>query len=76
MKPIKILGAGCANCETTAKLIAEMAKAKGIEVEIEKVTDMSAILGYVSTPGVVIDGKVVHAGGMPSRATVESWLAR
>lgn len=77
MKDIKVLGSGCANCETTAKLIQEAAKAKGVEVSVEKVTDMGAILSYgvMSTPGVVIDGKVVHAGGVPDRKKIEQWLS-
>ncbi len=76
MKEIKVLGTGCANCRTTLKLIEEAATAKGVEIKLEKVEDMAAILGYgvMSTPGVVIDGKVVHAGGVPDRKKVESWL--
>jgi small redox-active disulfide protein 2 len=76
MKNIKVLGSGCRNCETTAKLIQEAAAAKGVSIELEKVTDMAAILGYgvMSTPGVVIDGKVVHAGGVPDRKKIEGWL--
>lgn len=76
MKQIKVLGSGCRNCETTAKLIQEVAAAKGIAIELEKVTDMAAILGYgvMSTPGVVIDGQVVHAGGVPDRKKIEGWL--
>jgi small redox-active disulfide protein 2 len=76
MKNIKVLGSGCANCRTTLKLIEEVAQARGVAVDLEKVDDMAAILGYgvMSTPGVVIDGKVVHAGGVPDRKKVESWL--
>lgn len=76
MKEIKVLGSGCANCRTTLKLIEEIAQARGVAVNLEKVDDMAAILGYgvMSTPGVVIDGKVVHAGGVPDRKKVESWL--
>jgi small redox-active disulfide protein 2 len=76
MKNIKVLGSGCANCKTTLKLIEEVAQARGVAVELEKIDDMAAILGYgvMSTPGVVIDGKVVHAGGVPDRKKVESWL--
>ncbi|HUX30159.1 MAG TPA: thioredoxin family protein [Thiobacillus sp.] len=76
MKNIKVLGSGCANCKTTLKLIEEVAQARGVTVDLEKVDDMAAILGYgvMSTPGVVIDGKVVHAGGVPDRKKVESWL--
>ena len=77
MKNIKVLGTGCANCKTTLRLIEEAASAKGVEVKLEKVEDMAAILGYgiMSTPGVVIDGKVVHAGGVPGRKKIETWLA-
>jgi small redox-active disulfide protein 2 len=76
MKNIKVLGSGCANCNTTLKLIGDIAQARGVAVELEKVEDMAAILGYgvISTPGVVIDGKVVHAGGVPDRKKIESWL--
>ena len=76
MKNIKVLGTGCANCKRTLALIEETAKAKGVDVELEKVEDIGTIMGYgvMSTPGVVIDGKVVHAGGVPDRKTVEGWL--
>jgi len=76
MKNVKVLGSGCRNCETTAKLITDVAAARGVAIELEKVTDMAAILGYgvMSTPGVVIDGKVVHAGGVPDRKKIEAWL--
>jgi small redox-active disulfide protein 2 len=74
---IKVLGTGCANCKTTLKLIEEVAAAKGVTVQIEKVEDIQAIMGYgvMSTPGVVIDGKVVHAGGVPGRDKIAGWLA-
>ena len=77
MKNIKVLGTGCANCKRTLALIEEAAKAKGVEVELEKVEDIGAIMGYgvMSTPGVVINGKVVHAGGVPDRKKVEGGLA-
>jgi small redox-active disulfide protein 2 len=76
MKDIKVLGSGCANCKTTLKLIEEVAQARGVAIRLEKVDDMAAILGYgvMSTPGVVVDGKVVHAGGVPDRKKIESWL--
>lgn len=77
MKQIKVLGTGCANCNATLKLIEETARAKGVAIDLQKIDDMAAILGYgvMSTPGVVVDGKVVHAGGVPSRSAVEGWLA-
>lgn len=76
MKSIKVLGTGCANCKTTIKLIEETAKEKGVAVEIEKIEDLQSIMsfGVMSTPGVVVDGKVMHAGGIPSRDTIAGWL--
>lgn len=73
---IKVLGTGCANCRNTIALIDQIAKDKGKAVKLEKVEDLRAIMGYgvMSTPGVVIDGKVVHAGGVPSRDKIEQWL--
>jgi len=77
MSHIKVLGTGCANCKTTLKLIEDIAAEKNVAVQLEKVEDIQAIMGYgvMSTPGVVIDGKVVHAGGVPSREKVAAWLA-
>lgn len=76
MKDIKILGTGCANCRNTLALVETVAKEKGVEITLEKVEDLPAIMGYgvMSTPGVVIDGTVVHAGGVPSRSKVEGWF--
>lgn len=73
---IKVLGTGCANCKNTIALIDQVAKARGVAVSLEKIEELRDIMGYgvMSTPGVVINGKVVHAGGVPSRDKVESWL--
>ncbi|MDP2771029.1 MAG: thioredoxin family protein [Giesbergeria sp.] len=73
---IKVLGTGCANCKNTIALIEQVAQANGVAVTLEKVEEMRDIAGYgvMRTPGVVIDGKVVHAGGVPSRDLVQSWL--
>lgn len=77
MKDIKVLGSGCANCVNTAKLIEQVAKEQGVEVAVEKVTDIAQIMSYgvMRTPGVVVDGQVVHAGGIPDRKKIEGWLA-
>ncbi len=77
MKHIKVLGTGCANCKATLKLIEDTARAKGVAVQLEKVESIADIMahGVMSTPGVVIDGKVVHTGGVPDRKKVEGWLA-
>ncbi len=77
MKHIKVLGSGCKNCETTASLIKLAAQQAGVEIELEKVTDMAEIMGYgvMSTPGVVVDGQVVHAGGLPGPDLVRRWVS-
>jgi small redox-active disulfide protein 2 len=76
MKNVKVLGTGCANCQATVKLIEEAARAKGIPVNLEKIENIVDIMAYgvMATPGVVIDGKVVHAGGVPDRRKIENWL--
>ncbi|MBN2887509.1 MAG: thioredoxin family protein [Chromatiaceae bacterium] len=76
MKTFKVLGGGCRNCEVTAQLIEEAAREAGVEIVLEKVTDMAEILGYgvMSTPGVVLDGQVVHAGGIPAPDQARAWM--
>lgn len=78
MKNIKVLGSGCKNCETTASLIKMAAEQAGIEIELEKITDMAQIMSYgvMSTPSVVVDGKVVHAGGLPGPDLIRQWLSK
>jgi len=73
---IKVLGTGCTNCKNTIALIEQVAQARGVAVTLEKVQELRDIMTYgvMSTPGVVINGKVVHAGGVPSRDKVEQWL--
>jgi small redox-active disulfide protein 2 len=77
VKKIKVLGSGCRNCETTANVIAAAARQAGVEIELEKVTDIAEIMGYgvMSTPGVVVDGKLVHSGGVPGPDEVREWVA-
>ena len=74
---IKVLGTGCANCKATIALIEQIAAARGVTVKLEKVEELRDIIGYgvMSTPGVAINGKVVHAGGVPSRDKIEQWLS-
>ena len=77
MKDVKVLGPGCKRCVTTVELVQFEADKLGVPVKIEKVTDYAAIAGYgiASTPGIVIDGKVVHAGGLPKSEDLARWLA-
>jgi small redox-active disulfide protein 2 len=76
MKDVKVLGTGCAKCKATVKLIEDVARNAHAEIRLEKVEDIAQIVSYgvMSTPGVVIDGKVVHAGGVPTQAAIETWL--
>jgi small redox-active disulfide protein 2 len=76
MKIIKVLGTGCANCRNTIKLIEEVANTTGVAIQIEKVEALPDMMSYgiMATPGVVMDGKVIHAGGVPDRKKVESWF--
>lgn len=76
MKDVKVLGPGCKRCETTAEMVKAEATRLAIEVRVEKVTDYAEIARYgiASTPGVVVDGKVVHAGGLPKAKAVATWL--
>ena len=76
MKHIKVLGSGCKNCETLAKLINTAAEQAGTEIELEKVTDIAEIMshGVMSTPGVIIDDILVHAGGLPGPNQIREWV--
>ena len=76
MKDVKVLGPGCKRCETTADMVKAEAAKLGIDVKVEKVTDYAEIakFGIASTPGIVVDGKVVHAGGLPKQDAIGAWL--
>jgi small redox-active disulfide protein 2 len=76
MKAIKVLGTGCANCRATVQRIEQVAKEMGAAITLEKVEDMQDIMahGILATPGVVVDGKVVHSGGVPAREKIADWL--
>lgn len=76
MKDIKVLGPGCKRCQATESMVKAAASELGIETSIEKITDYAemAKYGIASTPGIVIDGKVVHAGGLPKEDDLKRWL--
>lgn len=71
----EILGGGCANCDKLEALTREIVAELGIEeAEIGHVTDYAEIMRYgvMSTPALAIDGKVVLAGKVPSKADLTS----
>jgi len=77
MTEVRVLGTGCCgSCQTTAKLIEDVAKARGVEIRLQKVERIEdiAAAGVMRTPGVIVDGKLVHSGGIPRREAVEAWL--
>lgn len=73
---IKVLGSGCSKCRSTIGIIERAARDAGVEVEIIKVENRDGIqaFGVHATPAVVIDGQVVHSGGIPSREAVQAWF--
>lgn len=73
---IQVLGTGCQNCKITYSLIEAAAADAGLAIDLSKVERIQDIMafGIFSTPGVVVDGKVVHAGGVPSKAKIAEWL--
>lgn len=77
MKHVKVFGPGCKRCDATEQMIRDAATKLAIDVEVEKVTDYAeiAMAGVVSTPGISVDGKLVHAGGLPNVDALEKWLA-
>ena len=73
---IKVLGPGCAKCKKLEKMTKELVAEKGIDAEIEKVEDIFKIMqfGVMSTPGLVINEKVVLSGRLPSTSELSEIL--
>jgi len=75
---IKILGSGCANCKHLETIVHKVVESRNLTAEIEKVTDYVEIMKWpiLSTPGLVVDGKLVSAGRIPSEAEIANWLVK
>lgn len=73
---IKILGIGCANCKRLESAARQVVEEMGVEATIAEVTDMAKIVSYdiITTPGLVINEKVVSSGRIPSKSEVTSWV--
>ncbi|MBO1923184.1 thioredoxin family protein [Thiomicrorhabdus sp. 6S3-12] len=73
---IKVLGTGCSNCNNTVALIEKVAGELDVCVKVSKIEDVAEIASYgvMSTPGVVVNDKVVHSGGVPTHDQVAGWL--
>jgi small redox-active disulfide protein 2 len=77
MLTIKVLGSGCANCKKLEAITHQVVDQMGAQAEIIKVTEYPDIMTYnvMSTPGLVINEKVVSTGRIPSAAEITTWLA-
>ncbi|MDP4289747.1 MAG: thioredoxin family protein [Bacteroidota bacterium] len=75
---IKILGTGCPNCKTLDKLTREVVEKNGIKANITKVEDILEIIKYgvMSVPALVVDGKVVVNGRVPSSEEIKQLLMK
>ena len=72
MLTVKILGSGCANCKRLEAITRQVVEQMGLEAEVVKVTEFSDIMAYniMSTPGLVLNEKLVSAGRIPSAAEI------
>jgi small redox-active disulfide protein 2 len=77
MTKIQVLGPGCTKCKVLYEHADQAARELGLDYEIEKVTDIAAIMGYgvMSTPALVVDGKVRLSGRVPSAEQVKEFLS-
>jgi len=75
---ILVLGTGCANCKTLIKLTQQVVEEENINAQITKVEDIMEIMKYgvMSTPGLVVDGKVVMSGKLPSKKEIIDLLKK
>lgn len=76
MLTVKILGSGCANCKKLEAVARSAAAAAKLQADFVKVTDMQQIMNYnlLSTPGLVINDKLVSSGRIPTQAEIQGWL--
>jgi len=76
MLTIKVLGSGCANCKRVEQIVHKVVDNLSLEAEVIKVTDYKDIMAYsiLSTPGLVINEKVVSTGRIPSEAEITTFL--
>ena len=75
---IKVRGSGCDKCDKVYALVQEVVEELALEAEIEKVEDLIEIvkLGVMSAPSIMIDGKVVISGQVPTKEKIKKILER
>ena len=76
MLVIKVLGSGCPNCKKLEEITRKVVTTLTIDATIEKVTDYARIMDYniLSTPGLVINERVVSYGRIPSESEITAFI--
>ena len=76
MLTIKVLGSGCANCKKLEAVTRRVVAGLGVEAQVVHVTDYNEIMKYpiVSTPGLVLNEKLVSAGRIPGEVEITAWI--
>ncbi|MDI6631719.1 MAG: thioredoxin family protein [Bacillota bacterium] len=77
MREVKVLGPGCPKCRALEEEVRKVVAELGLPVKVEKVTGVGEIINYgvMLTPALVVDGRVVVSGRVPSRKEIKQWLA-
>ena len=75
---IKVLGTGCAKCIALEKAVRETVNENGIDAVVTKVEDIVEIMGYgiMITPALVVDGKIIIKGRVPSSNEIKELLTK
>ena len=73
---IRVLGLGCTNCQTVFNRVMEVLNELNLTADLEHVTDVKKIASYgiMGSPALLINGKVVSVGQVPSKKQIENWL--
>lgn len=76
MLKVIVLGSGCPNCKKVEQLCYEVAAENNLDLNLEKITDFKKFTDYgiMFTPGLIINGKVMSSGKIPTKATLTHWM--
>jgi len=76
MRKVKVLGTGCKKCNMLIDKVAQIAEENGIDIELEKVSELSEIMSYgvMLTPALVVDGEIKSVGTVPSDELIKRFL--
>lgn len=78
MLNVKVLGSGCTNCKRLEERVRKVLNERGLEGEVEKVTDYGQMMRWniLKTPGLVVDDVLVASGRIPNEDEIAGWLAK